>query len=215
MKQLITSKDKKISRPCADLIQKTGFIVILNREKSLERLFVKNCDYNVLLLSTTLPWSNLQNGQGHSGQDSAGSNVQPSFSLHKTRSSPSIFAMSAKSVNIALDFNNPSASSSEFYHSHDLFDAKESYLGNNNDESHYPVAHSNYPPDKHPEEENKPPVLSPNSLRRSLTLEYDCDWNKSSTLPHDSTRSALRNHHLNNASNFPLGIKNHSKLKGN
>ena len=56
------------------------------------------CQYNKSSLyefsSTTLPWS-IRNPESTGGQER--SSGIPSFSLHKTRSSPSIFAMSAKS----------------------------------------------------------------------------------------------------------------------
>ena len=96
--------------------------------------------------STTLPWSSTKE--------------EPSsaINLHKTRSSPSIFAMSTKSS--VLYFNN------------ELRESRDSII----EEKPVPPNRQVYP---EPVEQG-----SPGELIRSQTLNYDCDWKKSSTMPH-------------------------------
>ena len=120
--------------------------------------------------STTLPWS--------STKDEAGGTPHSPVNLHKTRSSPSIFAMSNKSSVLYL---NP-----ELRQSRDDFQdeivvenisttsqecqiiPKKNHSKNNNVNNSY---------------------MSPASLRKSQTVNYDCDFKKSSTMPHNSQRS--------------------------
>ena len=126
---------------------------------------------------STLPWSN----KSGTVEPSGSTNPVPSFSLHKTRSSPSIFAMTAKSSGFPVDYHNTDLVASQLQHN-----------TNGNTEtsrSNSSVASSSYRPAL---EE------SPSVLRRSLTMQYDyCDWKKSSTMPHDYNRSgSQRNHHF-------------------
>ena len=114
---------------------------------------------------STLPWSS-KSGSGEPGS----SNPVPSFSLHKTRSSPSIFAMTAKSSGFPVDYNNTELVAQLQQSNGNTETSRNSSVGSS----------SSYRPEE-----------SPSVLRRSLTMQYDCDWKKSSTMPHDYNRSGF------------------------
>lgn len=115
--------------------------------------------------SSTLPWTGKSAAENTSSSNSAS---VPTFSLHKTRSSPSIFAMTAKSAGMALDLPIESCSTT---------------ISEIN--SDYQQIQSNHTSSVTQSDKQ---IMSPNSLRRSLTMDYDCDWTKSSTMPHDLSR---------------------------
>ena len=100
-----------------------------------------------MYFSTTLPWSSTKE------------EPPSTINLHKTRSSPSIFAMSNKSS--VLYFNN------------ELRESRDSII----EERPAVLDRQVYPE----------PVVdqgSPGELKKSQTLNYACDWKKSSTMPH-------------------------------
>ena len=131
---------------------------------NVQFLFCLNYNLNFCHFST-LPWSS-KSGSGEPGP----SNPVPSFSLHKTRSSPSIFAMTAKSSGFPVDYNNTELVA-QLQQSNGNTETSRNSSGGSS---------SSYKPEE-----------SPSVLRRSLTMQYDCDWKKSSTMPHDYNRSGF------------------------
>ena len=128
--------------------------------------------------STTLPWS--------STKDEAGGTPHSPVNLHKTRSSPSIFAMSNKSSVLYL---NP-----ELRQSRDNFQDEFFVLDQNNISTPPSIrqeCQQQIIPTKNYSSKNNfsNSYVSPASLRRSQTVNYDCDFKKSSTMPHHSQRS--------------------------
>ena len=157
------------------------------------------------IFSTTLPWS-ISNSENKSGKENSSI---PSFSLHKTRSSPSIFAMSAKSgLNPDLIAESSESSIATNTSNNDLLQANIDMVAHNI-HTYYKTHTDQYAtvvstpgvsllpvsqPDGMEFESRTLPKNtgpSPNTLRRSLTMHCDenCDLsNKSSTLPHDFNR---------------------------
>ena len=89
--------------------------------------------------------------------------------------------MSAKSGMSIVDLSESSESGS-----HDLVTQNNIDTVAQNIYTHYSKKRS---PEKQQsldlDQEQEQQVMSPSALRRSLTLNYDCDWNKASTMPHD------------------------------
>jgi hypothetical protein len=147
-------------------------------------------------ICSTLPWSSKIVPYNRPQQQASGCGDErptPSLSLQKTRSSPSIFAMSTKS-GLNPDFFNNSIpvnhyNSSKPTAAHQTSVATKDSLNNLAEEiTHY---YSTIPDKKttvNQQQQQKQKQESPSVLRRSLTMQYDCDWTKSSTMPHKLNR---------------------------
>ncbi len=150
----------------------------------------RNVDMPLNIIST-LPWSSKVAPK----QVNPAPDPPIAMSLQKTRSSPSIFAMSAKSgfyigqpppAHSALSAcpvtNNSHLSGQSV---EQLAEEISTYYSSNPQNRTLPTTETNRKPPTEPE------VVSPSVLRKSLTMQQisPSDWVKSSTLPHQYYRS--------------------------